>query len=95
MAVITITIKSIIVVTDLLMPGMDGIDLLLHMKSDHPEVPVLAITGVRSTNRLVRVRRRPAETHHVVQRAEVRFHQRQTCVVARQVGRREALQVSH
>lgn len=43
-----------VVVTDLLMPCMDGVDLLLNLKLDHANVPVLAITGVRATNRLVR-----------------------------------------
>lgn len=43
-----------VIVTDLLMPCMDGVDLLLNLKLDHASIPVVAITGVRATNRLVR-----------------------------------------
>lgn len=33
------------VFTDLRMPKMDGIDLLKAIKSDHPDLPVVIITG--------------------------------------------------
>ncbi|NLI15749.1 MAG: response regulator [candidate division Zixibacteria bacterium] len=33
------------VFTDLRMPKMDGIDLLKAIKSEHPEMPVVVITG--------------------------------------------------
>jgi CheY-like chemotaxis protein len=33
------------VFTDLRMPKMDGIDLLKAIKNDHPEMPVVVITG--------------------------------------------------
>ncbi len=34
-----------IVVTDIKMPGMDGIDLLQHLKREDPETEVIMITG--------------------------------------------------
>ncbi len=34
-----------IVVLDLKLPGMDGIRVLKNIKMDHPELPVLLITG--------------------------------------------------
>ena len=33
------------VFTDLRMPNMDGYDLLKAIKSDHPELPVVVVTG--------------------------------------------------
>jgi DNA-binding NtrC family response regulator len=33
------------VFTDIRMPGMDGLDMTARVKSSHPEVPVLVITG--------------------------------------------------
>jgi len=34
-----------IVVTDVIMPGMDGIELLREIRTRHPELPVIAMTG--------------------------------------------------
>lgn len=34
-----------LVFTDLRMPNMDGYDLLKAIKSDHPEMPVVVVTG--------------------------------------------------
>ncbi len=46
MAIEELTRNSIsLVVTDLKMPGMDGFSLLSHIMENHPEVPVLIITG--------------------------------------------------
>jgi len=33
------------VFTDLRMPNMDGLDLLKAIKSEHPEIPVVVVTG--------------------------------------------------
>jgi CheY-like chemotaxis protein len=34
-----------LVITDLVMPGMEGIETILQLSREHPEVPVLAISG--------------------------------------------------
>jgi CheY-like chemotaxis protein len=34
-----------LVVTDLIMPVMDGFSLLVHIRSDHPEIPVIIMTA--------------------------------------------------
>ena len=34
-----------LVITDITMPGMSGIDLLKSIKSDNPDLPVLVMTG--------------------------------------------------
>ena len=39
-----------LVVTDLNLPGMDGYELIQLVKSSHPELPVLAITGYTATH---------------------------------------------
>jgi two-component system, NtrC family, response regulator AtoC len=33
------------VITDIKLPGMDGVELIAHMQENHPDVPVIAITG--------------------------------------------------
>ena len=37
-----------LVLTDLDMPGMDGLALLGHVKSQYPDVPVIVVTGLVS-----------------------------------------------
>ena len=37
-----------LVLTDLDMPGMDGLALLSHVKSQYPDVPVIVVTGLVS-----------------------------------------------
>ena len=37
-----------LVLTDLDMPGMDGLELLSHVKSQYPDVPVIVVTGLVS-----------------------------------------------
>jgi len=32
-------------VTDIVMPGMDGIELLREVRADYPNLPVIAVTG--------------------------------------------------
>ena len=34
-----------LVITDVIMPGIDGIATLEHIKSKHPDVPVIVISG--------------------------------------------------
>jgi len=34
-----------LVVTDLIMPRMDGFSLLVHIRSDHPQIPVIIMTA--------------------------------------------------
>jgi DNA-binding NtrC family response regulator len=42
------------VVTDLAMPGMDGRELLARVRADHPDVPVLVMTGSNDLDLAVR-----------------------------------------
>jgi len=37
-----------LVLTDLDMPGMDGLALLSHVKSQYPDLPVIVVTGLAS-----------------------------------------------
>lgn len=37
------------VVLDLKMPGMDGLEIMDHIKEKHPETPVILLTGYGST----------------------------------------------
>lgn len=39
-----------LVITDLNMPQMDGMELMKAIKSDHPELPVVVITGYGTFN---------------------------------------------
>ncbi|MFT5367458.1 MAG: CheY-like chemotaxis protein [Candidatus Latescibacterota bacterium] len=34
-----------LIITDILMPNQDGIETLLQLHADHPEVPVIVISG--------------------------------------------------
>ncbi|CCQ72477.1 response regulator transcription factor [Magnetospira sp. QH-2] len=34
-----------LVITDIFMPGMDGMELIRTLKQDHAEVPIIAISG--------------------------------------------------
>ncbi len=36
-----------VVITDLFMPKMDGVEMIRELRKDFPEIKVLAITGVR------------------------------------------------
>ncbi|MEK7329494.1 MAG: response regulator [Candidatus Eisenbacteria bacterium] len=45
------------VVTDLLMPNMDGVDLILNLVLDHPELPIIAITGTNPQDGRIRAAR--------------------------------------
>jgi len=38
-----------VVVLDVMMPGLGGLDVLHHLKSDHPEIQVILLTGRGST----------------------------------------------
>jgi len=34
-----------LVVTDIIMPGMEGIEMIMQIKKEHPEMPIIAISG--------------------------------------------------
>ena len=34
-----------LIVTDIMMPDKDGLEVLIDMRKDHPDVPVIAISG--------------------------------------------------
>ncbi|MFA7668732.1 MAG: nitrogen regulation protein NR(I) [Burkholderiaceae bacterium] len=42
-----------VLVTDIRMPGMDGLDLLQHVKDRHPELPVIVMTAFTDLNSTV------------------------------------------
>lgn len=37
--------KPDLIITDIMMPEMDGLELLMEIKKYHPEIPVVAISG--------------------------------------------------
>ncbi len=37
--------KPDLIITDIMMPEMDGLELLMEIKRHHPEIPVIAISG--------------------------------------------------
>lgn len=43
-----------VVVTDIFMPNMDGLDLILNIVLERPELPVIAFTGAPRSNPCVR-----------------------------------------
>lgn len=45
------------VLTDLVMPGISGIDLLKYIRANHPEVPVIMVTGFASIHTAVEAMR--------------------------------------
>lgn len=34
-----------LIITDIIMPGKEGIELILDFRSDHPDLPIIAISG--------------------------------------------------
>lgn len=52
--------KYALVITDLKMPGMNGMDLLQEIKQKHPEMPVIVITGYGTAETAVEAMRRGA-----------------------------------
>jgi len=49
-----------LVISDIKMPGMDGIDLLRHIKADWPELPVVIITGYATVETALEAMKRGA-----------------------------------
>jgi DNA-binding NtrC family response regulator len=43
------------VITDIKLPGMDGVELIAHMKENYPDVPVIAITGYSNIETAINV----------------------------------------
>ncbi len=52
-----------LVLSDLVMPGIGGLDFLNHIKTHHPGVPVVMITGFASINSAVEAMKRGAEDY--------------------------------
>ena len=42
-----------LVILDVLMPGMDGCETLIHIKATHPLIPVLMLTGEATVERAI------------------------------------------
>jgi DNA-binding NtrC family response regulator len=50
------------VITDIKLPGMDGVELIAHMQENYPDVPVIGITGYSNIETAINVLKRgPAE----------------------------------
>jgi DNA-binding NtrC family response regulator len=52
-----------LLLSDLVMPGIGGLDFLNHVKTHHPGVPVVMITGFASINSAVEAMKRGAEDY--------------------------------
>ncbi|MGH7451536.1 MAG: sigma-54-dependent transcriptional regulator, partial [bacterium] len=52
-----------LLLSDLVMPGIGGLDFLNHIKTHHPGVPVVMITGFASINSAVEAMKRGAEDY--------------------------------
>lgn len=39
------TLVPDLIITDIVMPGKNGIDLIMTLKKEHPELPIIAISG--------------------------------------------------
>jgi CheY-like chemotaxis protein len=37
--------KPDLIITDIMMPDMDGLEVLMELKNKHPDIPVIAISG--------------------------------------------------
>ena len=48
------------VITDIKLPGMDGVELIAHMQENYPDVPVIAITGYSNIETAINVLKRGA-----------------------------------
>src|SRR5262245_18299924 len=48
------------VITDIKLPGMDGVELIAHMQENYPDVPVIAITGYSNIETAINVFKRGA-----------------------------------
>lgn len=44
------------IITDLNMPGMNGYDFISHIRENHPDIPVLAMTGTKTPEVVARLR---------------------------------------
>ncbi len=63
-AVETLKSKTVdLVLTDVMMPGMDGIDLLMQVKKESPDLPVIVMTAHGSVERAVEAMKKGAYTY--------------------------------
>ncbi len=46
-----------LVMTDLTMPGTSGFDLIEHLRTSHPEIPIIVITGLTPNTEIDQVRK--------------------------------------
>ena len=46
--------SPLVVITDVIMPNLDGFKLLSHLKEDHPEISVILLTGQGSVDAAIR-----------------------------------------
>ena len=52
-----------LVLTDIKMPEMDGLDLTSHVKRDHPDLPVVLMTGFPSVDTAVEALRKKVDDY--------------------------------
>ena len=52
-----------LVLTDIKMPEMDGLDLTSHVKQSHPELPVVLMTGFPSVDTAVEALRKKVDDY--------------------------------
>jgi len=52
-----------LVLTDIKMPAMDGLDLTSHVKQSHPELPVVLMTGFPSVDTAVEALRKKVDDY--------------------------------
>ena len=39
--------ETLVIITDVRLPGTSGVDLLKYVRRDHPEIPVVVMTALR------------------------------------------------
>ncbi|MEQ9408637.1 MAG: response regulator [Fuerstiella sp.] len=74
-----------LVLTDLQMPGMDGLQLVREMKQRHPEVPVILMTGMGSEEVAVQAMREGAASYVSKSSASLWLHESVDQVLASRV----------
>jgi len=80
-----------IVILDLVMPGMGGIEVLKNIKKNHPALPVIILTGQGTTEKAVEAMKegamdymeKPADIDTLVQKTLEARHKRLTLLAER------------